>query len=173
MFNKHSLDIDPAVETERIRALLLGAVRKTMRRNGVIVGVSGGIDSSVTLALCVHAFGPDRVVAISLPERESDGASESLARELARHYGVEFAVEDITPALEGFGCYQRRDEAIRRVFPEYDARRGYKAKITLPQNLLDREVLNVFSLTILRPDGEALTEPLNPEDFRRSSPRPI
>ena len=59
--------------------------------------------------------------------------------------------------LDGFGCYQRRDEAIRRVFPEYDAAAGYKAKIVLPNNLLEDDTLNVFSLTIVTPDGEEKT----------------
>jgi NAD+ synthase len=167
MFNRRSLDIDPAAETEKIRTMLLSSVRRTMRRNGAVVGVSGGIDSSVTLALCARAFGPERVLAVSLPERESDTTSEPLARELARTLGVEFVVEDITAALDGFGCYRRRDEAIRRAVPEYDPARGYKAKITLPPDLLDREVLSVFSVTVVAPDGGEIVEPLNPADFRQ------
>jgi len=63
-------------------------------------------------------------------------------------------LEDITPALEGHGCYPRRDEAIARVFPEYDPAAGYKAKIVLPPNLLDEDTLNVYSLKIITPGGE-------------------
>jgi len=85
-------------------------------------------DSSVCLALSVRAFGAERVVALLLPDKDSDPASEDLARELAAHYGVIPTLESVTPALEGFGCYRRRDEAIARVFPEYDPSAGYKAK---------------------------------------------
>jgi len=166
MFTTKSLEIDPKAESERIGSLLVGSVRKTLRRNGVVVGISGGIDSSVVLALCVRSLGADRVQAIMMPEKESDRESEKLARDLAAHFGVEPVLENITSSLEGFGCYARRDAAIRRIFPEYDPASGYKAKITLPQNLLDEEVLNVFSLTILLPSGEALSKPLPVTEFR-------
>ena len=153
-FGKHLLDIDPAAETERIVSMLRHTVGRVMRRRGGVVGISGGVDSSVVLALCVRAFGPRRVAAIIMPEKDSDPESETLARRVAHHYGVDPVLENITPVLEGFGCYPRRDEAIRRVFPEYDATAGYKAKIVLPQNVLDDDTLNVFSLTIVTPDGE-------------------
>ncbi len=153
-FGKHVLDIDPEAESERIVSMLRHTVGQVMRRRGGVVGISGGVDSSVVLALCVRAFGPRRVAAIMMPEKDSDPDSETLARLVAHHYGVEPVLEDITPVLEGFGCYPRRDEAIRRVFPEYDAAAGYKAKIVLPQNVLDDDTLNVFSLTIVTPDGE-------------------
>ncbi|MCL4294802.1 MAG: NAD(+) synthase [Anaerolineae bacterium] len=156
-FDKHSLDIDPAAETERIVSLLRDTVSRVMHRRGGVVGISGGVDSAVVLALCVRAFGPQRVTALMLPEADSDPISEQLARQVAQHYGVEPVLEEITPALAGFGCYRRRDEAIRRVFPEFDAAAGYKAKIVLPPNLLDQDTLNVFSLTIITPTGEEKT----------------
>jgi NAD+ synthase len=164
-FSKKSIDIDPATETERIVTGLRQTVRQIMRRRGAVVGISGGIDSAVVLALCVRAFEPDKVVALILPERDSSPDSERLARDLAKRFGVAPIHEDITAALEGFGCYRRRDEAIRRVFSEYDASAGYKAKIVLPQNLLDEGGLNVFSVTIVRPDGQQLTRPLPAPEY--------
>jgi NAD+ synthase len=153
-FTKHSIDIDPAAETERIVSFLQKSVRQVLHRSGGVVGISGGIDSSLVLALCVRAFGVERVTALMMPEKDSDPDTEMLARLVANHYGVEPILENITPVLDGFGCYPRRDEAIRRVFQEYDAAAGYKAKIVLPQNLLDEDTLNVFTLTIITPDGE-------------------
>jgi NAD+ synthase len=153
-FNKHSIDIDPASETDRLVSQLRQCVRQKLRRYGGVVGISGGIDSSVVLALCVRAFGPERVAAIMMPEKDSDPNSEILGRDVAAHYGVEPVLEDITPALEGLGCYYRRDEAIRRVFPEYSPADGYKAKIVLPDNLLDDNTLNIFHLVIVTPDGD-------------------
>jgi NAD+ synthase len=164
-FSKSILDIDPAEETSRIVRSLQGAVRHAMRRHGAVVGISGGVDSAVVLALAVRAFAPANVVAIMMPDKDSSPESEILARELARRLGVTPILEDMTPALEGFGCYPRRDDAIRRVFPEYDATAGYKAKIVLPQNVLDEDALNVFSLTILTPDGHERTRILPPREL--------
>src|ERR1051325_7917515 len=152
-FSKESLNLDPARETERITLFIQKTVRQNMRR-GAVVGISGGIDSAVVLALSVKAFGPERVVAVMMPDKDSDRISEVYARELAAKFGVEPILEDITAALQGFDCYHRRDDAIRRVFPEFDAAKGYKAKITLPPDLLDANTLNVFSVTIVRPDGK-------------------
>jgi NAD+ synthase len=159
-FNLHDLDLDVSIETERIVGWLRETVRQKMRRHGGVVGISGGVDSSVVLALSVRAFGPQGVTALMLPEKDSDPESERLARELAARFEVEPVLEDITPVLEGFECYHRRDEAIRRVFPEYDASAGYKAKIVLPQNLLNEDTLNFFSLTIITPQGEERTKRL-------------
>jgi NAD+ synthase len=156
-FNKHVLEIDAAAETERIVASLRHNVRQILHRYGGVVGISGGVDSSVVLALCVRAFGAERVAAIMMPEKDSDPETERLSQMVAKHYRVEPVLENITPVLDGFGCYQRRDEAIRRIFPEYDASKGYKVKIGLPQNLLDDDTLNVFYLTIVTPQCEEKT----------------
>lgn len=164
-FSKESLKIDAAAETDRIVSSLRELVRRTMRRYGAVVGISGGVDSAVVLALCVRAFGPEKVVAIMMPERDSDPISEQLARQLAARFGVSPLLENITPALEGFGCYRRRDEAIRRVVPEYDAAKGYKAKIVLPNKLLDEDSFNAFSVTVLGPGGAEITRALPVREY--------
>jgi NAD+ synthase len=164
-FTKNSIKIDPAAETERIVAELRRSVGKNMRRLGGVVGISGGVDSAVVLALSVRAFGPQKVTEIMMPEKDSDPLSEKLARQLAKQFGVTPILENITPVLDGFGCYARRDEAAKRVFPEYDPARGYKMKITLPPGLLDDGGLNVFSLTIVTPGGKELTKPLPSREF--------
>jgi len=164
-FSKKVLNIDAEKVTKELVEMMRTNVRQKMRRYGGVLGISGGVDSSVVLALCVRAFGPDRVVALMLPEKDSDPESEAIARRLADHYGVEPVLEDITATLDGFGCYPRRDAAIRRVFPEYDAASGYTAKIVLPQNLLDENTLNVFYLTIITPDGEEKSKRLPPKEY--------
>ncbi len=164
-FNKDSLNINPEAETERIIQALRHFVFETARRRGAVLGISGGVDSSVVLALCVRAFGTENVVPLMLPEKDSDPESENLARQVAAHFGIQPVLENITPVLEGFGCYPRRDAAIQRLFPEYDPNRGYKAKIVLPQNLLEEDTLNFFTLTIVTPEGE--------EKSRRVPPREL
>ena len=162
-FHKDVLKIDPAAVTEELVTGLRQDVRQTLHRSGAVVGISGGVDSSVVLALCARAFGPKRVVGVMMPEKDSSGDSIVLARKVADQFGIETVVEDMTGSLVGFGCYNRRDEAIKRVFPEFDP--SYKAKITLPQNVLDSDALNVFYLTIITPEGEEKSKRLNLRDY--------
>ena len=98
-----------------------------------------------------------------MPEKESSDDSLVFARRIADQLGIESVVEDMTDSLVGLGCYTRRDEAIQRVFSEYDS--SYQAKISLPGNVLDSEALNVFYLTIITPEGEEKSERLNVRDY--------
>lgn len=100
-----------------------------------------------------------------LPDQDSDPISESYARELAARFDVTPLLQDITQALTGMHCYRRRDDAIRRIFPEFDSLKGFKAKIVLPQDLLNGGTLNVFSVTVLSPDGQAETRRLPPREL--------
>ncbi len=157
-FNKDALRLNVEKTVNELTSQLKEDVFKRLKKRGAVVGISGGIDSSVVFALCVRAFGPERVLGVMMPEKDSSPDSLKLARELARTYNAPYVVEDMTGALWGFGCYHRRDEAIRKVFPEYDS--TYKVKIGLPQNLLEKETLNVFHATIISPEGEEKTERL-------------
>ena len=127
-------------------------VLHTMKRNGGVIGISGGIDSSVCLALAVKAFGPDKILAIMLPEKDSSPDSEVLAMKLAQIYGVKAIMEEITAALSGFKCYERRDEAVAKVFPEYDPG-THKMKIGIKQSGLFSNLPPIFTLTIVDSDG--------------------
>lgn len=163
-FDKNALNLDVKTETDRIVQFIRQFARQTLRR-GAVVGVSGGIDSAVVLALAVRAFGPKHIVAVMMPDKDSDPISETYARELGAKFNVTPLLEDITGALTGFGCYHRRDSAIKRVFPEYDAAQGCKAKIVLPRDLLEGGTLSVFSLTVIFPDGREETRPLLPREM--------
>jgi len=165
MFGEHTLALDAEAETHRLCSELSAAIRKRLHRRGAVVGVSGGIDSAVVLALCARALGPGSVVAVMMPEIESEPSSAQLASRLATGLGVRKELEDITAALTGLRCYERRDAAIRQIMPEYDTALGYRAKITLP-GLLDQDTLNVFSLTVIRPDGSAFHRPLSGHEMR-------
>lgn len=151
-FGLNVLDVDCGREIERIREALVAQVRTRFKRRGAVLGLSGGIDSSVTAALCVEAFGPKKVLGLFLPEEDSSDESLTLGEQLATHLGVETALENLTPILTGAGCYERRDDAIRRLFPEF--RPGWKCKIVLPQNLLESDRMNFFSLVVQSPSGE-------------------
>ncbi len=163
VFSKNILQIDAPQETERIANWIKTSVLNDLHRRGVVVGISGGIDSSVVAALCVRALGNQKVLGILLPESESSPESKQLALELAKTLGIETLTEDISDALRGAGCYQRRDEAIRRVVPQFGG--AWKSKITLPGSLLDGQTLNVFYLTVVSPDGEEIIKRIPTAEF--------
>jgi NAD+ synthase len=150
--------------TNHIVEKLRQDVLNNIKRLGAVVGTSGGIDSSVCLALSAKAFGPERVLAIMLPEKDSSSDSELLARELTGKFGVRVIKEDITAALSGFQCYERRDEAVKRVFPEYDPK-SYKMKIGIKQGGLSSKLPPVFSLTIIDPAGNKKDKILPVRDY--------
>lgn len=139
---------DIGAEVDRITAQLKVDLHSVLKRKGAVVGISGGIDSSVTLALAVNAFGPGNVVGIMLPEKDSSSDSKNLALKLAEKFGVQTLEEEITQALEGFGCYKRRDDAVRAIFPEYDPLE-YKMKISLKQGSITSNLPPLFLLTII------------------------
>jgi NAD+ synthase len=151
MLSLDTLKLDAAAAVAEIELAIREQVLGTLRRRGAVVGVSGGIDSSVVAALCARALGRERVLALLMPERDSGDAGLALGRALGAHLGVETLVEDIGPILAAAGCYERQAAAIRLVFPEYGE--GYRCKVALPP-VADGERLNVTQLIIETPSGE-------------------
>jgi NAD+ synthase len=147
------LAINPADVAASIEAAIRHHVAE-LRRRGIVVGLSGGIDSSVVTSLCSRALGPHKVQVLLMPERDSSSDALRLGRQLAEQLGTPMLVEDIAPVLEAAGCYARQTEAIRMVFPEYGE--GFRNKVTLP-SILSSERLNVSELTIQSPSGEQKT----------------
>lgn len=155
-FSADVLRIDSNAEIETIS----GQIRRYLtgvRKRGAIVGVSGGIDSSVCAGLCAHALGKESVLLLFMPEKDSSPESLALGRSVADAFQLPSVVENIAPSLEGAGCYARQLEAIRSVFPDYNE--GWKNKIVLP-SILHGDRLNVSRLTVQSPSGEMKTERL-------------
>ena len=159
------LQLDPVAATARIADALRHQVGEVLGRRGLVVAMSGGIDSSVCAALAVQAVGPRRVFGLFLPERESDPASLTLARDWAVQLGIDMAVEDIAPVLEGCGCYRRRDEAIRRVVPEFGD--GWRSKVVLDVDRLESDRLNVSYLAVQPPGGAIRRVRLPAAEYRQ------
>lgn len=149
--------LDYAEEIDRIGAALRSALTQDLGKRGLVVAISGGIDSSVSASLAVRALGPSKVFGLLLPERDSSPTSSQRGRALAEHLGIEYTVEDISPALDGLGCYRRREEVCRAVCPEYGD--GWKYKIVLTGGLQGR--YNHFKLVLQDPHGRTQEHSLN------------
>ena len=153
LFSADTLKLDCARETEIITRAIRELVLKQLRKRGVIVALSGGIDSSVVGALCTSALGKERVFGLLMPEQESSPETLELSRFVAEHLEIDVVHEDITHILDALGCYRLRDEAIRGVIPEYNL--GYKCKIVLP-NLMDGNKYRIFSVVVRSPEGKEI-----------------
>jgi NAD+ synthase len=156
------LRLDPAREVERIGESLRDLVFNQLKRKGAVIGVSGGIDSSVVAFLCARALGKDRIQLLFTPETDSSSDSLRLGRMVAESLGARSVVEDISPILKGARCYERRDEAIRKVVPEYTE--DYKSKIVLP-NLVDADRYAIFSVVVQSPTGATKKVRLTPDAY--------
>jgi len=144
------LSLDAEHEVARIAEAIRSQVLRRLRRRGIVLGLSGGIDSSVCVALAVEAFGPKRVLGVLMPERDSDPDSLRLGRLVADTLGIGAVTEDIAPILYANGCYERRDEFIRRLVPEYGS--GWRCKVVLTGG-----AYNLTQLVVQCPSGNQKT----------------
>ncbi len=144
------LRVDPEQVTAEIATAMESAVVQRMHKRGVVLGLSGGVDSSVCAALCARALGPERVLALLMPERESSPDSLELGRLAAESAGITALVEDISGVLDAAGCYSRRDDAIRTLIPEYGD--GWRCKVSLP-SVVESDRYRIFTVIAQAPDG--------------------
>jgi len=156
-----ALNLDCAKEAEKIAAKITDTV-SSFKRQGVIVALSGGIDSSVVGALCVHALGKDRVFGLLMPEKDSSPETLRLSSLIADSLGINKHHEDITAVLEAVGCYRWRNDAIRQVVPEYTD--DSKCKIVLP-TVTDDNRLRIFSVVVELPDGRQIKKRLSSQAY--------
>ncbi|MEA3436112.1 MAG: NAD(+) synthase [Thermodesulfobacteriota bacterium] len=164
IFNLNVLKIDPAQELEKLSKFIVEQVKVVFRRKGVMVGLSGGIDSACIADVAVHAIGKERVVGLVLPETESNPISSEYAIKHAQALGIEHRQINITPTVDSVVHYKWRDEFMQKLIPEYKP--GYKYNITLPVDLLERDSFNFYSLQVQMPGGEIKKKRLNLEEFR-------
>jgi NAD+ synthase len=157
-FSKDLIKLDAEKVTCKIVEKLRSQVYFDLKRQGAVVGTSGGVDSAVTAALCVRAFGPEKVLGIIIPDKDNSEESVKLAIENAGKFGYKYIINNITAALDGAGCYKMRDDGFRQVFPDWET--GWKAKIVLPQNILDMDHFNIFRLAVESPDGKKMEKRL-------------
>jgi NAD+ synthase len=156
------LRVDAEQATAEITAAIESAVIRRMRKRGVVLGLSGGVDSSVCAALCARALGPERVLGILMPERESSSDSLELGHLAAASTGISTVIEDITAVLDAAGCYTRRDTAIRSLIPEYGP--GWRCKVMLP-SVIGSDQYRIFSVIGQAPDGTQRRARVTPSTY--------
>ena len=156
-------DVEKLVK--RITEKLRDDVNVRLRRFGGVVGISGGVDSSVTMALAVRAMGADHVLGVIMPEKDSSPESRELAEKLAEQLQVRTVVEEITGALDGFGCYERRDQAVKEIVPQYDPA-THTMKIGIAEAKPGSKLPPVFHLTVVGPDGSEIIRRLPSHHMR-------
>jgi NAD+ synthase len=163
-FTLDALKLDCESESKRLIPFIRHAVGDVLHKQGAVVGVSGGIDSSVTATLCVRALGAKHVVAVLMPERDSHPATLELSRLVADSLGIRTFHRDITPVLAGLGFYQEHAEAIRSVIPEYAE--GWKSKMVISDPAKGTEFA-FFSIVAMSPDGKTVKKRLPAEAYLR------
>lgn len=156
-FAKDILKIDLETEVQKISDTIRTILSKKLKRRGLVVALSGGIDSSTCLALAVRAIGPDKVYGLLMPERHSSDDTLTLSTSVADTFKVERAHENISGILEALGFYKRYDDAVRQTIPDYG--QGWKSKIVLP-NAIEKKGFNYYSIIAQSPDGKVIKERL-------------
>jgi NAD+ synthase len=154
-----------AIDAEKEIELICAVLRQTLmrfKRRGYVLGVSGGIDSSVTLALCCRAVGKDRVFALQMPERHSAEETDTLGDLLISTFNVPYASEPITRMLEAVGFYERYDATVRKIIPEYAD--GWTSKI-VTSSVFDKKGFTVFTLVAQAPAGEVVKKRLPAKEY--------
>ena len=162
-FSKDVLIIDPERISRQIEEFIKDSLRNFYRRKGIVIGLSGGLDSAVSAALSVRALGPDRVVALLLPESDSSPVSREYGAKMARALGIECREINITPFLENLGVYEKRNTVVQKLFPSL--RPPFRFRLVLPQNLLDEDRINAYHIEVLLKDGTVKTKRLPIGDY--------
>ncbi len=126
------LSIEPEIFVEKVVDFIQKEVAH-LQRDGIVFGVSGGIDSAVICALSVRAVGPDACLGLIMPERDSDAQSQKDGELVARVFGVRTEVVDLAAMVELYGAYDLvpSETFTKRRMAEKIVRGGYKL---FPQN---------------------------------------
>ena len=153
-------NIDELIES--ITHFLQEQVYSNFKKKGLVIGISGGIDSSVVAALSVKSIGSENVLGIILPEKESNPQSQDLAIELCKKLGIQYVLEDITSILDSSLVYNNREKIIQNIFPNFNQKCIYR--ITFSENF-DSDGLSVPYLEIKDETNKIHKIRIPPKDY--------
>lgn len=142
----------------------IAAAARRFRRRGAIVALSGGIDSSVSVALAARALGAARVQGITLPDQESSAQTVGLARLAAESAGVRFQAKDITPVLSALGCYEDRLAVVQAYEPAFDPGAGDTFSVEFQPATGQGDRIQTFALRVEH-DGQTRRHRLGGRHF--------
>jgi len=162
-FDRSVLDFGVEKVARQLVDFIREQVTAVFRRKGIVIGLSGGIDSTVAAALSVRALGRDRVFGVLLPEKDSAPVSREYGRSVADDIGIACKEVEITPMVEAFGVYDVRNIIVKKYFPGYED--GQRFRLSLPQDMLDRDRISAYYLDLEMPGGEIESKRLSRDDF--------
>ena len=148
----------------RLPPFMKEAVVDQFKRDGIVIGVSGGVDSAVIATLAVEALGPDHVYGLILPEKESSPSSRELAMKLCKKLKIPFSEVPITPMLETFGIYDRKLSLMKELFPHYDPA-IHTTNLFLPPGIASERLLAVPSIRLSDKNGSIGTKRLSAPQY--------
>ena len=100
------------------------------KKRGIVIGISGGIDSAVVTTLACNAIGKENILGLILPEKESNPKSQELAKKLCKNLDIKYVIDDITPILDSSSVYKIREEIVKKQFPDFDNSCKYRLIFT-------------------------------------------
>ena len=118
---------------DSISNFIKNEVFEQFHKKEAIIGLSGGIDSAVTAALCTRSLGSKNVVGLIMPEKESDVKSQELAQQIAKRLDIETKIIDISNILESFGVYQNKERIVKDKFANFNT--SCKYRVVVPPKL--------------------------------------